>query len=392
MLIILKLTTECNLGCTYCSEGNQVKSRLDEGLFYKLVDDLTELLTVIKDDKVDFLFHGGEPLLYGQLALSKLMVYARKHLSDKKIKFLMQTNGTLINEQWISFFKDEQISVGVSIDGYDEIHDKYRRTKKNEPTAQLVLNNIRKMQNAGINVGTLMVVNSEESIDAEKLYNFISTNHLNMKIHSVVPCGRASNREDTDRVYEQYLALLRQLLDIILEKNMQVSVQPLDALLDSILGLSNMRECSYNGKCGSELLCVYPDGEVGFCGRDNLSRHFVYGSLKDKPLLELYHSANAKLIRSRQKELEQNDCHNCKEWDICHGGCAYEAFNAFGTIFAKYYHCQQWREFIHYLRTDGLLKLKKALLSEKIKHREILQDKKKIVREIQDIRLEGGAI
>ena len=68
-----------------------------------------------------------------------------------------------------------------------------------------------------------------------------------------------------------------------------------------------MRECSYNGKCGSELLCVYPDGEVGFCGRDNLSRHFVYGSLKDKPLLELYHSANAKLIRSRQKELEQNE-------------------------------------------------------------------------------------
>lgn len=390
MLIILKLTTECNLRCTYCSEGNQEPSRLDESVFYKVVDDLPQLLTVIKDDKVDFLFHGGEPLLYGQEALSKLMEYARKNLPDIETKFLMQTNGTLINERWISFFKEEQISVGVSIDGYDEIHDKYRRTKQNEPTAQLVFNNIEKMQNAGICVGTLMVVNSEDGISAEKLYDFICNYHLNMKIHSVVPCGRASGREDTDKVYEQYLALLRQLLDIILKKNMQVSVQPLDALLDGILGLSHMRECSYNGKCGSGLLCVYPDGEVGFCGRDNLSRQFIYGSIKDKTILELYQSSNAQFIRSRQAFLEKNDCLNCKEWELCHGGCAYEAFNSFDTLLAKNAHCQQWREFIHYLRTEGLFKFKKALISEKSKHREILQDKKKIVRDIQEIQLDGG--
>lgn len=390
MLIILKLTTECNLKCTYCSEGNQEPSRLDESVFYKVVDDLPQLLTVIKDDKVDFLFHGGEPLLYGQEALSKLMEYARKNLPDIETKFLMQTNGTLINERWISFFKEEQISVGVSIDGYDEIHDKFRRTKQDEPTAQLVINNIKKMQGAGLNVGTLMVVNSEEYIYADKLYDFICNNHLNMKIHSVVPCGRALGREDTGKVYEQYLVLLRQLLDIILEKNMQVSIQPLDSLLDAILGLSHMRECSYNGKCGRSLLCVYPDGEVGFCGRDNLSRNYIYGSLKEKSLLELYQSSNAQFIRSRQEFLEKNDCLNCKEWDLCHGGCAYEAFNAFGTVMAKYFHCQQWQKFIHYLRTDGLLKLKKALLNGKIKHREILQDKMQIVKEIRDLQLDGG--
>ena len=151
-----------------------------------------------------------------------------------------------------------------------------------------------------------------------------------------------------------------------------------------------MRECSYNGKCGSDLLCLYPDGEVGFCGRDNLSRQFIYGNIHEKTLLELYHSENAQKIRQRQEYLAQHDCQGCPEWDLCHGGCAYEALNSFGNVMANYSHCRPWREFLHYLRTEGLSKFKQSLIREKMKHRELLRSKKKIMREIEGINLAGG--
>ena len=390
MQIILKLTTDCNLGCAYCSEGNQGSHRLSENTFYKLVDDLPALLTAKNENRVDFLFHGGEPLLYGREPLKKLINYAKSKLTAAKLNFLLQTNGTLVDDDWIKLFRDENISIGVSLDGYGEIHDKYRRNKHGEPTSQLVLANIRKLQAASVNVGTLMVMNSAEAIDAEKLYAFICDNKLHMKIHAVVPCGRASDRQDTDAVYEKYLALLKELLTMVLESDRKISIQPLDYLLDAILGISPVRECSYNGRCGSDLLCLYPDGEVGFCGRDNLSRQFIYGNIHEKTLLELYHSENAQTIRQRQEYLAQHDCQGCPEWDLCHGGCAYEAFNSFGNVMANYSHCQPWREFLHYLRTEGLSKFKQSLIREKIKHRELLRSKKNIMREIEGINLAGG--
>ena len=144
MQIILKLTTDCNLGCAYCSEGNQGSHRLSENTFYKLVDDLPALLTAKNENRVDFLFHGGEPLLYGREPLKKLINYAKSKLTAAKVNFLLQTNGTLVDDDWIKLFRDENISIGVSLDGYGEIHDKYRRNKHGEPTSQLVLANIRK--------------------------------------------------------------------------------------------------------------------------------------------------------------------------------------------------------------------------------------------------------
>lgn len=112
MQIILKLTTACNLACSYCSEGDQEPMRLPEEFFYKLVGDIPEFCRETGETQIEFLFHGGEPLLYGREALHALTAYAREHLPDIEVKFLMQTNGFLIDEDWIELFVREKISVG----------------------------------------------------------------------------------------------------------------------------------------------------------------------------------------------------------------------------------------------------------------------------------------
>ena len=107
MQIIVKLTTACNLSCSYCSEGDQVPMRLPKEIFYKLVRDIPDFCCSGEDARVEFLFHGGEPMLYGREELRKLVCYARENLPRLDIKFLMQTNGTLIDADWIKFFTAE---------------------------------------------------------------------------------------------------------------------------------------------------------------------------------------------------------------------------------------------------------------------------------------------
>lgn len=379
MQIILKMTTACNLKCVYCSEGDQPNERMSKKIFFKVVDELPELLEHISDNKAEFLFHGGEPMLYGQQELTELIEYARKRLSN--CKFLMQTNGTLINDDWIKFFKEQEIELGISLDGYPELHDKNRLTKDNQPTSQIIMNNLNKLKVAGIKFGTLMVMNDE--VDDELLFKFIKENDLQPKIHSVINCGRAEDF-NTKPIYKSYVGLMKKLFKRAMADESTKIIQPLDETMNTILGLTTMKECSYNGSCGKSFIAVYPDGEVGFCGRDNLSRRYIYGNVKSERLINLYESANAKLIRERQKYLQENDCYKCEEWNLCHGGCAYEAVNSYGILNAKYENCAERKEFLKWLKSEGLKLLKQSLIRAKTKHRESIKIKRKILNEIDE--------
>ena len=385
MQIILKLTTACNLNCVYCSEGDLPAETLLQEIFFKLVDELPALLDNVGQRDAEFLFHGGEPMLYGQQNLRTLIDYARENLDGYDLRFLMQTNGTLIDDAWINFFRDEKISVGVSLDGYPELHDKNRRTKSNEPTAEKILSNLRKMRDAGLSVGTLMVFNSAATVDAEKLFDFIQANELHPKIHSVVPCGRAADVKNSAEIYDAWVALMKKLFELSLARESSKVIEPLDELVDAILGISPLRECSFNGTCGKNFVSVYPNGEVGFCGRDNLARHLTYGNLREKTLLELYTSTNAEKIRARQDYLQTHDCKNCSDWQLCHGGCAFEAVNFSGTLEAKYPHCSARKNFLSWLRTDGLKLLKTALVREKKRLRQSIRVKKQLRDEIENL-------
>ena len=385
MQIILKLTTACNLKCVYCSEGDRPAERLPEEIFYKLVDELPPLLEHVETKDAEFLFHGGEPMLYGRENLKQLMDYARTNLCSYDVRFLMQTNGTLIDDAWIKFFKAENISVGVSLDGYPEFHDKNRRTKADEPTAEKILQNLKLLREANLSVGTLMVFNNPKAIDADKLFEFIQEHELHPKIHAVVPCGRAIDVENSAEIYNAWVKLMKKLFEKSLDRDGADVIQPLDEIVDAILGVAPIRECSFNGSCGRDFICVYPDGVVGYCGRDNFSRRLTYGNLYEATLLDLYISTNANRIRTRQKYLASHDCKNCADWELCHGGCAFEAVNSFETLETKYPNCAGRKKFIAWLRSDGLKLLKAALVREKTKRRKSLKIKRQLYREIEQL-------
>lgn len=384
MQIIVKLTTNCNLNCIYCSEGDKKAVTLKKEMLFKAIDELPLLLDKINDKNITLLWHGGEPLSVGKEYLTEVMQYATEKLKNYHIKFLIQTNGTLIDDEWISIFCKFKVGIGISLDGYKELHDNNRLTKNGEATFDLIVKNMQKLKNAGVNYGALMVLNTSSQINMEALTKCIEEYDLHPKIHSVIACGRASE-VDSVAVYENYVELMKELYRYCMESDRNIIIEPLNELMDTILGVDSVHECSFNGSCGVSFICIYADGSAGFCGRaEHEKDDFTYGSLEDKNLLELYESVNAQRIRSRQQYLKEHDCYGCNYWHLCHGGCAFEAVTATGSLYSKYVNCGMRKSLLDFLQTEGLQLLKEKLIRQKGRYRTLISEKNKLIGSMSD--------
>ena len=384
MEIVVKLTTGCNLRCVYCSEGDKPLRVLKKEYLYKLIDELPAFLDQHHDRHITLLWHGGEPMTVGTAYLKTVMDYAREKLSGYDLQFEMQTNLTLLDDDWLQLIKAYHIGIGVSLDGYKELHDANRRDAEGNPTFDRIMARMDRLRKEGIHFGTLMVLNTEHEIDVDKLYILIKDQKLQMKIHPVIPCGRAAGNRHAGVIYDRYVKIMETLYEkSMADMDFKGCIEPVESMMSVILHGGHLRECSYNGTCGEKILCLFTTGEVGFCGRSEENNASLgFGNMMDKTLDELYYSANAERIRSRQKFLQSHGCGRCPEWNLCHGGCSFEALNAFGTLEARYPNCDGRRNFIRYLKTTGLEILKKRLIAQRNSYRIVVQSRKKMLKDL----------
>ena len=386
MQFVIKATTACNFRCVYCSEGDKKPQDLSFEFFCKLVDDLPELLDEKGDKSVCVLWHGGEPLLWGLDRLDKAMAYAEQKLSSKyDLEFAMQTNGYLLDEAFMDMMQRHKLSAGVSLDGYRELQDANRPTKDGKPTFDRVMQNVQELRRRNLGGSTLMVLNAQDNIDVDKLFNFIKEYGLVCKINVLVPCGRAEGCADIDAIRDNYVRIMKVLYERAMQEEGDIIIEPLDKFMDAVISRGSVEDCSHNGHCGSSIACLYSDGTLGFCGRSIRNKEYSFGSLKEKSLKELYNSALAQEVRTRDEFLHEHDCRGCPVWYLCHGGCTVEALQANGTLFSKAPGCAARRELYQYLETTGLDLLRKKLIRQKRKYRIILEEKKKILEEVRQL-------
>ncbi|MGD8869713.1 MAG: radical SAM protein, partial [Gemmatimonadales bacterium] len=154
----------CNLGCDYCFYLS--KATLPDGPGCKRMSEETLETFVrgyIRDvtaDEVVFTWQGGEPTLRGLDFFRKAVALQKKYARPgQTILNDLQTNGTLLDEQWCRFLAEHDFLVGLSIDGPAHLHDAYRKTKKGSPTFRKVLDAIRLLRRFGVPFNTLTCVN-----------------------------------------------------------------------------------------------------------------------------------------------------------------------------------------------------------------------------------------
>lgn len=169
-LAILKLVQTCNLNCTYCYVYNRGddswKTRqkvISDDVIEKFAERIVEHCNehVLSDFTVEF--HGGEPLLIGIRRFSKIVENLKRGTEGINLRFLLQTNGLLLTPEWIDFFSEQKISVGISIDGPPEVNDVARVYHDGKGSTEDLLNRIESVRErcdqVGVEFGYLCVIN-----------------------------------------------------------------------------------------------------------------------------------------------------------------------------------------------------------------------------------------
>lgn len=166
----------CNLACEYCyylEKGKlypEVKNHImSEQLLEKFIKEYLECQTM---PQVLFTWHGGETLMRPISFYKKALELQRKYGRGRQIDNCIQTNGTLLNDDWCRFFKENNFLVGVSIDGPQEFHDEYRRNKQGLPSFYKVMKGIELMKKHGVEYNAMAVVNDYNVDYPLEFYNF----------------------------------------------------------------------------------------------------------------------------------------------------------------------------------------------------------------------------
>ena len=167
----------CNLHCSYCFFLN--KERLYPGSNFRMSDEVLEtyirqLIEYHRTPQVTVSWQGGEPTLMGLDFYRRALDYQKQYKKPAMVfENTMQTNGTLLNDEWCEFFKENNFLVGLSLDGPSHLHDVYRRDKRGQPTFDRVLHGLRLLQKHGVEYNILVTVNRVNADHPLEVYRFL---------------------------------------------------------------------------------------------------------------------------------------------------------------------------------------------------------------------------
>lgn len=358
----------CNLRCKYCyylekdKLYKQCKNHvISDELLEKFIKEYIEAQTT---PQVLFTWHGGEtlmrPISFYKRALELQRIYGR----GRQIDNCIQTNGTLLTDEWCQFFKDNNFLVGVSIDGPQEFHDEYRRTATNKPTFVKVMNGINLLNKHGVEWNALAVVNDYNADYPLEFYRFFK--QIGCKYIQFSPIvERVVKREDGLTLApgmqggdagladfsitpEQWGNFLCTIFDEWEHNDVgEYFVQLFDATLANWVGQAP-GVCILAEECGHAGVMEF-NGDVYSCD------HFVYpehllGNLHTKTITEMMYSDQQNKFAKMKKQMLPQQCKECKFLFACHGECPKNRFlnDKYGNYGLNYL-CKGYRQFFEHV-------------------------------------------
>jgi uncharacterized protein len=326
---ITKVTRLCNLRCSYChdwrAEGNQTMS------FATLARLVAEALR--QYHAVSFIWHGGEttvmPLSFYRKAMA---IQARFRKPGQPISNQLQTNGTLLDDSWACFLRDNQFNVGVSIDGPAEIHDRYRLRVGGQPSFRLVMRGIDLLRAHGVKFGIIMVLDEGAlELGPQRMFDFVL--ELGVDSISMLP-ARPTNAPDappgtpTTHYVDaaQATRFFRGLYDRWLEHgDPRIKIRELDNIRER-LQQRGAAACTMAGGCLGQYFLVEPNGEIAHCDLFVGDGRYTYGNIMDSSLADML---GGEPLRRLQEDNERSVARMraaCAEFALCNGGCPHDRY------------------------------------------------------------------
>ncbi len=334
----------CNLACEYCYYLEKANLYLEspqhvmsDELLEKFVREYIQAQTL---PSVLFTWHGGEALMRPLSFYKKAVELQRRYAGGRTIDNCIQTNGTLLTDEWCQFFRENNWLVGISIDGPQEFHDEYRRNRQGRPSFVKVMRGIELLKKHGVEWNAMAVVNDFNASYPREFYHFfrqIGCHYLQFApiVERILPHadGRhlASADDGSDARLAQFSVSPRQwgtflctLFDEWVKKDVgTIFVQLFDATLANWVG-EQPGVCTLAPTCGHAGVMEF-NGDVYACD------HFVFpeyrlGNIYTQSLVEMMYGERQLKFGQAKRDSLPRQCRQCPWLFACNGECPKNRF------------------------------------------------------------------
>ncbi|MGA7878556.1 MAG: anaerobic sulfatase maturase, partial [Desulfoferrobacter sp.] len=330
----------CNLKCSYCFFLN--KERLYPGSHFRMSDDVLEhyirqIIESHRTNKVTVAWQGGEPTLMGLKFYRHAIEYQTKYQqSGMTFENTMQTNGTLLDDEWCEFFRDHGFLIGISIDGPEELHNANRVDKTGKPTFDRVMRGLRLLQKHGVEYNILTTVNRLNADHPLDVYRFFrdeteatwmqfipAIERLNQEGVSVYQEGTKVSERSV--LPEQLGNFLITIFDEWVQRDVgQVFVQTFEATVRNWLGLPSSGMCVFDATCGHGLALEH-NGDLYSCDHF-VEPKFLLGNIRQNHMIDLVGSDQQRSFGRAKLETLPSYCRKCEVGFACKGECPKNRF------------------------------------------------------------------
>ena len=387
---VLKIASRCNLNCSYCymynlgdkTYLNQPK-RMSLDTIYALSQRIDKHCKEKSLSHIQIVFHGGEPLLVSKNFLKNCIEIFQRKSPDIKFSYIIQTNGVLLNEDWYKFLEKEHIKVGISIDGPQFYHDKFRVFNNGKGSytrvKKAVLLGSKKYNLKGI----LNVINTD--IPPDSFYQEMKQLGIE-SINLLLPDGHHDNMPsgfDITRInseyYTPYADWLIELFKIWKKDRQRPSISFFETLIIMIMGYDKIGNQNF-GKKKNEVLIIETNGGIEVADslracyegitRNNLNvmRNEI-SDIFSHDIFNLYYNSH---------DLVCESCLNCSVYDICGGGFLGNRYSNTKGFNNRMIYCKDMLKLISFLQKDLIDNIpnnaKKSLSTEIITYEDLLQE------------------
>jgi uncharacterized protein len=317
----------CNLSCDYCYYLKKQSLYPDEDGFVMPDDILEEYIVqhieTCPDQVIPFSWHGGEPTLLGLDDFRKIVEMQRKHQPpNRRIINGIQTNGTLIDEEWCRFLAAEHFAVGLSLDGPQELHDSHRLTKGGKPTHTQAMRGYELLRKHRIACDILCVVHSRNVNYPMEVYRFFKR----IKAPQIGFLPLVESRADIDGDVspfsvpsEAFGAFLCAIFDEWMSEDIgQVSIQIIEETARAALGQEHTL-CIFKKTCG-DVPVIEHNGDFFSCDHF-VNREHLLGNIRESRLADLIESPTQRAFGQAKCDTLPRYCLECEVLNLCNGGC-----------------------------------------------------------------------
>lgn len=351
----------CNLDCSYCYflKKEELYPGSDFRMSDALLDDYTrQYIEAQRVPHVTFAWQGGEPTLMGLDFFRRAVALQERYRKPgMTIENALQTNGTLLNDDWAGFLREHGFLVGLSLDGPQDLHDRYRVDKGGAPTWHRVMEAVRLLQRHGVQFNILTTVHAGNADHPLAVYRFLR-DEVGAEFTQFIPIverdnesgyQQGSNVTERSVTAEAYGRFLIAIFEEWVRRDVgRVFVQIFDVAL-AAYGGHRPGLCIFEPTCGSALALEH-NGDLFACD------HFVepdyrLGNIQEVPLIDLVASPRQRRFGLHKQEGLPTYCRECEVLFACNGGCPKNRFitTPDGETGLNYL-CAGYRAFFNHVR------------------------------------------